>query len=108
MSSDDTSLWYISFASDEGFLGATVVRAPDPSSAVARATQLGINPGGEAALFQVPMGDDAMVMLNRLVPYEELKAGGGKKLSEMSPEERADFADFADRICEECNTGKLH
>src|ERR1039458_5573411 len=38
---------YLSFADDVGFLGAVIVRSHGFLTAVQRATDLGINPGGE-------------------------------------------------------------
>jgi hypothetical protein len=45
--------YYISFASDSEFLGSVIVEAHGPLTAVERATERGINPGGEAACAAV-------------------------------------------------------
>ena len=43
----DTHPWYLSFASDDGWLGYAIVEADGFLSAVAVTHALGINPGGE-------------------------------------------------------------
>lgn len=40
-------LWWLSFASDDGFLGACIVEAPGFLSAISVAHSKGVNPGGE-------------------------------------------------------------
>jgi hypothetical protein len=69
--------WWLSFAedSDDGrFLGACIVEGKTVFDAVARATELGINPGGEAA--GCPIAEDARVRtpstwLNRFLSDRE-------------------------------------
>lgn len=41
------SLWYLSFAGEEGWRGCCHVSGTDIVTATARAHELGINPGGE-------------------------------------------------------------
>jgi hypothetical protein len=43
--------WYLSFATDEGFLGGVYIQAFGSMSAVTTATVLGFNPGGEVACW---------------------------------------------------------
>lgn len=45
--------WVLSFADANGFLGATIVRAPGMVHAIQLTIELGINAGGEVAAFQV-------------------------------------------------------
>jgi hypothetical protein len=79
------SLYYISFATNEGFRGATVVDADSQSSAIEETIRLGINPGGEAAILALPSGmtpADRAEMLSykdRLVTKEELLANQWRK-----------------------------
>jgi hypothetical protein len=47
--------FYLSFA-DERFLGAAIVEAPGELHAIEITHRLGINPGGEVAVFAVPEG----------------------------------------------------
>ena len=42
-----SDLWWLSFADDDGFLGAVLVNAISYLDAVQLATMLGLNPGGE-------------------------------------------------------------
>lgn len=51
------AFFYLSFCDTERpkgtqFLGATIVEAPDSTSAVKRSWELGINPGGEVAILR--------------------------------------------------------
>ncbi len=98
-------LWYISFASETGFLGATVVEADSPPAALQEATRLGINPGGEAAIWWLAERDDGTIaeiakFRDRLVWRDECEATGGKLLSDLSPDE-LDMADAASCVIDE-------
>ena len=46
--------FYLSYADDDGFLGAVIVEARGPVHAFELAQRLGINPGGEVAAWEVP------------------------------------------------------
>jgi len=99
-------LWYISFAGDEGFRGATVVAAHSAEGALAEATRRNLNPGGEAKMLPVPPQglDQARRYLNRLVSEEELIADGGRKQRDMNPEIAEAFDRAAETICQHCNS----
>jgi len=54
-------LFYLSFASEAGFLGVAIVEADDFLDAVKCAHELGINPGGQVLGFPLPkIGTDGM------------------------------------------------
>lgn len=102
------SYWYISFATDEtGFLGATVVQADNVNLAIAEATERGLNPGGEAAIFEVPddavNNPDVQALINRLANKAEMIAQGGKRLGDLSEEVQATANIMADVVCADCN-----
>lgn len=66
--------WSLSFADDTGFLGGALIDAPSMPAAIARAWELGCNPGGQvlAAGFRarsVPVG-----YTNRLLTRDEVEA----------------------------------
>jgi hypothetical protein len=72
--------WWLSFATG-GFVGVAIVRAETADLAIKRATELGINPGGEVLVVALP--DDAMADaeisqwgVDRLISKAELDAGG--------------------------------
>ena len=96
-----TTLFYISFATDEGFRGATVVEAMDEFDAIATTTVLGINPGGEAVIIELPQDlppETRAQMLcykDRLVSKEELMADGARRHGDLSPTEQATFEEAA-------------
>jgi hypothetical protein len=98
-------LWYISFADQERFQGATVVRADSPADALSEAAARGINPGGEAAIVPVPVPTppDALSYENRLVGKEELMADGGARLGDLPKDKRRLFDHLATKVCEDCN-----
>lgn len=68
--------FWLSFADHGGFKGGCFVLAPGFVSAVERARDLGINPGGEVvgvAVNSVP----ALEMQNKLLSKADLEATGG-------------------------------
>jgi hypothetical protein len=95
--------WYISFATDDAFLGATVVEAASSRGAFDEATRRGINPGGNAAIVGMPEDcedeADVQAMLNRLVHKDELLAMGGRARKDCPPEVQDAFDAAADHIC---------
>ena len=67
---------YLSFADDTGFLGAVIVRSHGFLTAVQRATDLGINPGGEVMCQPIPRRDLCRVpadLRNRLLTEAEVR-----------------------------------
>jgi hypothetical protein len=98
------TLWYLSFAAETEFLGATIVEAEDAKGALAEATDRGLNPGGQVAMFEVEPGAEnraeARGLLNRLCDLEEMRRLGHKQLKELPPDERPAIGEIA---CEECN-----
>ena len=100
--------FYISFATDEGFRGATVVRAADAAGAVMEATTRGLNPGGEAAIMEIPpeaeSEPDMLAMVNRLVGREEMiEEQGGQRLGDMEDNMQEAFEDAVNVVCDGCN-----
>ena len=70
--------WYLSFADEGGFLGACVLRAPGMATAIQRSHQLGINPGGQVAGFdlgpELPPAVAGIGITDRLLSKAELEA----------------------------------
>lgn len=99
--------FYISFATDAGFLGATVVRGENPEDALKNATAVGLNPGGEAAIVEVPPDaeyePDMVAMIDRLVHCDEMLAMGAKRVVDCDPKIQARFNAEAEKVCQECN-----
>jgi hypothetical protein len=85
------ALFYMSFA-DNGFLGAVVVEAHGPVTAMRKSHRLGINPGGQVLTIQVP--DHVTVpkeAMNRLLTKEQVNQylGLGETLGEFEQREGA-------------------
>jgi len=59
--------WYLSFATDEGFLGGVYIEAFGSLSALTTACVLGLNPGGEVACW----GPIPVELMNLHVPVEK-------------------------------------
>lgn len=84
--------YYLSFAGEEGFRGACIVEAIESMNAVAVATRLGINPGGEVVIVKAPAGP-CPLPVNRLLTKADL----GIPLSEtetaaiLADESRTEF-----------------
>ena len=78
MSAADSDLWYLSFATDAGFLGGCVVEADDFMEAVDESIRLGINPGGQ--VFGVPVPEEhwkqARTLMNRLLSHADMVEAG--------------------------------
>jgi hypothetical protein len=77
-----TRWFYLSFVGDEGFRGGCVVQAANNIDAVTVATELGINPGGDAFMVPCPDNEPGRLPVNRLLSKEELD-GPGKTLGEL-------------------------
>lgn len=99
--------FYISFATDAGFRGATVVRARDSEHALQEATHRGLNPGGEAAIIEIPKDaeqePDMRAMINRLVGKEEMLAAGAKRHADCPQDIQDAFERDAEIVCDDCN-----
>jgi hypothetical protein len=93
--------FYISFATDEEFLGGTIVEAPFSELATFAATLQGRNPGGEALILELPPdlaeNEDVRQLRQRLLSKEELLANGGKILGDFTPEEQEELAQFVEQ-----------
>lgn len=81
------SLWWLSFASDEGNLGVCVVEAESAEAAYAEAKRLGINPGGELIVY--PVDDSEGLPLGVLVRPDEMFERGYMTMGQH--EERGEF-----------------
>jgi hypothetical protein len=101
------TLVYISFATDVGFLGGTVVEAMNAADAIAEATRLSLNPGGQAAIIQVPLEaedyPDIKRMRNRLCGREEMLSNGGKRFGDIPEATQDTPAAGVTIVCEQCN-----
>lgn len=73
------AIYYLSFADDDrgGFLGAVIVEAYGPITAVTRSKQLGVNPGGEVLIVKCP-GPMLPELMNHLLSKQELEAAFGE------------------------------
>jgi hypothetical protein len=92
-------MWfYISFATENNHLGSTVVQAADAADALAKASQRGLNPGGEAQIVPVPPKNnehpEIVPLRNRLVSKAELMARGAT---------RRGYHENSKIVCQSCN-----
>jgi hypothetical protein len=107
--------YWISFVKEgQGNVGVCIVDAEDEKAAIAKTLDLGINPGGEAALFKMPNDEpEAMAEVNvlgrdRLIPWQELESLGYKKEKDLD-EESPGFSEYINnhpdvsRVCEKHN-----
>lgn len=101
------TLFYLSFATDEGFQGATVVCADDAQDAVIEASFRGLNPGGQVMVVEIPpeieSKPDVVMLFNRLAGKEEMMAAGGMRLGDLPEDAQDILQEMADVICEDCN-----
>lgn len=80
--------YWISFATDDECLGICIVDAISEHLAIAKSIELSINPGGEAAIMEMPITNEAATEIeslgkNRLVSQDELIYLEYKKLKEL-------------------------
>lgn len=69
-------IYYLSFASETGFLGGAFVVAIGPISAIAKTHDLGFNPGGEVMVIGPTELEASLVpdrLRNRLLTQEEVE-----------------------------------
>lgn len=102
--------WYISFAMDKedgGFRGATVVEADNAVDVLTQATMLGLNPGGGAAILEIPKDaerePDILAMRNKLLNREQMLAQGAKRHGDLPKHTQRTFEHLATHICSVCN-----
>lgn len=97
-------------------LGVTVVDGDTLEDAIAEATRLGLNPGGEVAGWHIPvwrledLPEAGRTFYRRLVPVEEMRSRGERTLGEIEdedPELGARINANQLTVCACCN-GKLH
>ena len=72
--------FWLSFAGDKGFLGATIIESSDIKQAIKKAWKLGVNPGGEVKSLELPHPHEADLLPfvpNRLYSKAEIEALGG-------------------------------
>lgn len=95
---------YLSFASEQdGFLGAAILQAYGPASAIERAYELGINPGGSVMKAEIPESElpDTRYR-NRLLTKEELLAFWPDSVS-LRDLTLQDGEALPEQVCEACN-----
>lgn len=100
--------WYITFATEERSLGATVIENETATGAILEATSRGLNPGGLVALVELPDEMFAerpflVTIINRLASAEELKANGCCKYDDLDADDKRAIDEDALYGCSECN-----
>lgn len=99
---NDMKLFYISFATKTEFLGATVLESYDKISVLAEAFKHGLNPGGQAAILELPYraleADDIRMMQGRLVTKEEMKSLGAKRHGDLDQDMQDKFENMSMQI----------
>jgi hypothetical protein len=67
-------LWYLSYATEEKFLGGVFILAFGPLSAAMRSQAQGLNPGGEVMMIEVPkIKEPEYKYWNRLLTKAEIQ-----------------------------------
>lgn len=115
--------YWLSFASDSGFLGAILVDVPPDATigdALFKVNLAGINPGGQVAGFIFDTEDDRLLPHERessrrlprlkLLSRKEIESCGteGKTLAEAKASgiDMDRVEDHLDVVCEDCNPKK--
>ena len=73
----------------ERCLGVAIVEGDSAQEAIRRCWKIGINPGGQVLSIGVSLDDERAILeinkygLDRLIPPEELLAGGARRLKDL-------------------------
>lgn len=72
------TIWYLSFAGEEGWRGAVVLEADTLNEAITLSHRNGINPGGDVKSFEIPLDHPLVEQFpdecrNRLLTKEDLE-----------------------------------
>lgn len=101
--------YFISFATPKGNLGCVCTQAPDGARALERVTQLGLNPGGEAAVIPINEDEPAAKKFgyDKLISVSDMRKLGYTSRYEgkgWSKKEVETFnANVETRVCQRCN-----
>ena len=95
--------FFISFGTTQGNLGVVIVSAKNPHAALKKVNSLGINPGGEAAMWPCSKSEADKLGRDKLLTRAELSAHGYKSNREVSNEQKKNFMDAAYIVCQSCN-----
>jgi len=72
----ELSLWWLSFADEDGFRGVVILEAYGFADAMRRSHEAGLNPGGEVKGFRVDPADHPEALRNRLLKKSDLAGFG--------------------------------
>lgn len=96
--------WWLSFASEDGFLGVCIVQGGGMMAAHMQACMLGCNPGGQIVGFEAPPAALAKIpdsMRNRLLTREEAESLQGKSMCDMTEEELGNVMSHGETVDED-------
>ena len=104
--------FYIAFATDAGSRGATIVRAADAAGALREATALRRNPGGEAAILELPEGLSSIpelpLLRSKLVSADDLVALGWSRVADLPADVQAGLDQLACVVPPDLNPAGVH
>ena len=90
-----------------GNLGCVFTDAPTAGHALERVTQLGLNPGGDCAIWLCNHNEADQFGHDKLIPSATMRAAGYKSHGDVKKRVAETFMDNVEmRVCAECN-GKL-
>ena len=88
-------LFYISYATDTEFLGATVIECVAKEFVLQEASKHGLNPGGQAAVLEIPYkaleAADIRIMQGKLLNKEEMIATGAIRHADLPEDMKHKF-----------------
>lgn len=92
-------LFYISFATEIGFLGATVLESYDEKSVLIEANKHGLNPGGQAAIVELPYkaleASDIRIMQGKLMTKQQMLEIGAVMHGDLDDDMKNKFESIA-------------
>jgi hypothetical protein len=103
------TIYWISFVANNESLGVVITEAGSSMSALERVTALGQNPGGEAAIVEIPNEPEFLEEVGRyprdvLIAPDVLLAGGAIRAGDMGEPDPARGPPIrVDMVCDPCN-----
>lgn len=95
--------YFMSFSTREGNLGVVVTDADNELGALANVNRLGINPGGEVAIWQTYKEEANRLGRDRLISSATMRSMGYVSQRDVTPIEQDYRMEMATRICQGCN-----
>lgn len=97
------NFYFISFGVVGKNLGVVCTHASSGVSALKKVSDLGLNPGGEAAIWPISSQEAKALGCDRLISPDEMRQRNYKSRKQVSANESKSFLSHAEIVCSDCN-----